>query len=240
MLRDEIELDAKEQSHKRALRELLIALCIALVGGIGAWPVNAGQSAHSVPSADPFALLVWIALIAPACGCACAALGVRPLPFAAVVPGAWMSLVALVGAFSQRTLPAPLWGSFAFAGLFFFGGAIGALWARRALASAGVVLLVTALAIVAPCRGSFADSPWPPRVASTLLDLSPATLVSECSGLDWMRHPSIYGPVGTDRFERAPWNGAWAGSIALALGCAAWLAAARVRDLHARNRRTSQ
>jgi hypothetical protein len=229
-MRDETELDAKELARRRSLRELLIALCVALAAGIGALPVAALHGSHGTPSADPVVLLVWIALIAPAAGCACAALGVRPLPFAAVVPGSWMTLVALVGAFSERTLPTPLWGSLAFAGLFFFGGALGALWARRVASSAGLVLLATALAMVAPCRGSFADSPWPPAVASKLLDLSPATLVIECSGLDWMRHPSIYGPVGTDRFEREAWNGPLTGSIVLALGCAAWLAAARVRD----------
>jgi hypothetical protein len=232
--RDESELDAKELSRRRALRELLIALCVALAGGIGALPLESTHAAQGAPSADPIALLVWIALIAPAAGCACAALGLRPWPYAAVVPGAWMSLVALVGAFSERTLPTPLWGSFAFSGLFFFGGAIGALWARRVASSAGLVLLATALAIVAPCRGSYADTPWPAKAASVLLDLSPATLVAECSGLDWMRHPSIYGPVGTDRFEREPWNGPWAGSIVLGLGCAAWLAAARVRDRRSR------
>lgn len=216
-------------ARKRALRELLIALCISTVGIVGAWPLDSARGAQAPATADPVALLVWLALIAPAAGCACAALGVRAWPYGAVVPGAWMSLVALVGAFSDRTLPTPLWGSFAFAGLFFAGCAVGELWGGRLAAMSGTVLLATALAIALPCRGAFASTPWPPNVARTLLDLSPATLVVECSGLDWMRHPSIYGPVGTDRFEREPLHGPLVASIALAVGCAASLAAARVR-----------
>jgi len=78
-------------------------------------------------------------------------------------------------------------------------------------------------------RGGLGRAPWPPQVAARALDLSPATLVAECAGLDWLRRPAIYNPAGADSIgptERAPYEPALAGGLALVLGCALWGAAA--------------
>jgi hypothetical protein len=63
----------------------------------------------------------------------------------------------------------------------------------------------------------------PPALAARLLDLSPVTLLAECSGLDWMRHPAVYAPAGAadiDPATRVAFSGALAGPIAFVVGCA--------------------
>jgi hypothetical protein len=41
------------------------------------------------------------------------------------------------------------------------------------------------------------EEPWPPEVASVLLDASPVAWASESAGIDWMRHPAVYDAAGT-------------------------------------------
>ena len=100
--------------------------------------------------------------------------------------------------------------------------------------AAGVLLLVTLLLSLAPARAGLAHDPWPPAVASRLLDLSPTVLVMECAGSDWMRHPLVYEPVGSDRFERRAWRGTLAGPTLLLVGylfaAGAYLASRRFLD----------
>ena len=87
-------------------------------------------------------------------------------------------------------------------------------------------MLASALLVGLPSRGGIAGPPWPPRAASVLLDVSPFIFLGECSGVrDMAWHRSMYASVGTDRFERSPWNAPWAASGALAVGlCFALLA----------------
>lgn len=213
-----VEVPALSRSVRR---DLGISVALTLVGALGAWPIAVapeGPRAHSIT------LLVWLALIAPAIGCACTSARVALLPFGVTIPVAWFALLALVEAFAPRALPSATWAALAIAGLFCLGAAIGRFVERLGL-GAGVLALLAVLLVALP--GNLGIQ-WNPSAASRLLDLSPATLVCECAGLDWMRHPSVYAPVGTDRFQREPWSGALAGPLALVVGCAALLIAARV------------
>ncbi|QDU85166.1 hypothetical protein Pla163_22920 [Planctomycetes bacterium Pla163] len=76
--------------------------------------------------------------------------------------------------------------------------------------------------------GSAAWARTDPAVGAFVLDLSPATWVCETAGLDWMRHPSVYAPAGTDWFSdvRRPF-GPTLGLAALATGLLAVFAARR-------------
>jgi hypothetical protein len=76
--------------------------------------------------------------------------------------------------------------------------------------------------------GSAAWARTDPAVGALVLDLSPATWVCETAGLDWMRHPSVYAPAGTDWFSdvRRPF-GPTLGLAALATGLLAVFAARR-------------
>jgi hypothetical protein len=221
--------DAKAARRARDRRDLWRALAGAAAGAIGALPVHSTARPDAALAPDPLVLLAWLALVAPACGCALAGIGLTRAAFAAAVPGAWMIVLALADGASRRDLASPLWGSLAIAGLYFGGAAIGRALARRALPLAAALLIATALLAVLPGRARWAGSPWPPRVASALLDLSPVTFAAESAGVDWSRHASVYATVETDRFERASYRGALAGPVALVLGCAAFLAAARAK-----------
>jgi hypothetical protein len=93
-----------------------------------------------------------------------------------------------------------------------------------------VLLLVAALLAGLPGRGGALGAPLEPALARLALDLSPATLVLESAGVDWMRDPAVYDPVATDRFQRLPYRGALAGPLVLLVGCAlASLAGLRLR-----------
>jgi hypothetical protein len=60
-----------------------------------------------------------------------------------------------------------------------------------------------------------------PDLGALVLDAAPATLLAESAGLDWMRHPNVYAPAGTDWFSdrRAPFDGTLAALVALVVGC---------------------
>ncbi|QDV07051.1 hypothetical protein Poly30_25700 [Planctomycetes bacterium Poly30] len=65
-------------------------------------------------------------------------------------------------------------------------------------------LMVLALVLdgAASAWGLFQESPpWSPEVAARLLDFSPRAFTMEIAGFDWMRHPSVYESVGTDRIS---------------------------------------
>lgn len=63
-----------------------------------------------------------------------------------------------------------------------------------------------------------------PHLGARLLDVAPATVLAESAGLDWMRHPNVYAPAGTDWFSdrRAPFDGTLATLVALVVGCASF------------------
>lgn len=213
--------EPRQPAARSGLRDLSITLAVALLGCVGA-----------LGGGDPTGFLIWIAIFAPAGGFAVGALGVRPWLFAPAAPGAWMVTLALLDSASERDLPTPLWSALAWTGLFVLGlglGRAGSSSTRgpgaeseargRAFGGAGVLLLVAGALVALPGKGGAVAQAWPPSVASALLELSPATLVVESAGVDWMRHRAIYEPVGTDRFQRLPYRGELAGPLALVVGC---------------------
>jgi hypothetical protein len=186
-------------------------------------------------AAQPLAHLAWLALVAPALGM----LAARALPAlaAAVVPLAW--LLPLV-AVARGAPPTPWWGWCVAAGLYGAGFACAALVRANAWGLAGGALLATLCLSLAPARAAYAQAPWPARVSRALLELSPTALALESAGVDWMRHATVYEPVGTDRFERRAWRGTLAGPTLLLVGylsaAAAQLASRRIADRAARAR----
>ena len=56
-----------------------------------------------------------------------------------------------------------------------------------------------------------------------LLDLAPATLLVECAGVDWLRHPVIYASTASadiDPSLRSAWRASLAGPVFFLVGCA--------------------
>jgi hypothetical protein len=216
--------EARDSRERRALRALLAALALSAAGLPGALPVD---PPGALAGSDPLALAVWLALVAPACGAAAAALRSSPWPYAAVVPGAWALLLVAVDGGSERDLPTPAWAVLALAGLYYAGFAAGLAARRRAWLAAETALVVAAGLVALPLAPGAIGSPWPPAIAAATLDLSPATLVAECAGVDWMRHPAVYAAAGTDRLERPSYAAELAGPAALLVGCALCALAAR-------------
>jgi hypothetical protein len=207
-------------------RDFGVALGIATIGVLGAWPGRTGEP-------DPVALLVWLALVAPACGVACSALGLRFWPAAVLVPATWMFLVVFADSLSTRDLPRPIWAGCALTGLFSVGFALGSLPSRSIWRKVGTVLLCEAFLCALPLSGALLHTPPPAPVNARLLDLSPATLVVECAGVDWMRHPAIYDAASTsdiDPILRSAYDGRLAGGLVFVVGCALALSLQRVRD----------
>jgi hypothetical protein len=207
------------RSPEAPLRRLGIALALAAVGSIGAL----GSVGVIWGAADPVALLLWISLSSVACGYLAGALGAGLVPYGVVAPATWMVVLVALAGVSERDVPTPFWAALVWTGFFAGGAGLGRLGRRRGAAAAwsgaGWLLLLSALLVALPARGACSGRPWPPRTASALLDLSPASLVLESAGIDWMRHPAVYDPVGTDRFERAPYRGTLAGPLVLLVGC---------------------
>lgn len=215
------------RSPGRAERAALGAV-LCLSGALGAWPGSHGP--------DPVAALAWLAVLAPAAGSLAATRGLSLLPLGWLVPVLWTLPVAWAGASSPRPLPGLAWAALAWTGLYAAGAGLGLVARARGWnpwATCGLVLLASGLLAVLPARGSIASAPWPVPAARALLDLAPPALVIECAGVDWMRHPAVYDPVQSDRFERRAWRGALAGPVALLVGC---LLAALARLLPARER----
>jgi hypothetical protein len=217
------DTDQEDERRRRSMRALLVALALGACVLPGALAVD---PPGPLQGPDPLVCLVWLALIAPAVGCAAAALDLRGWPYAAAVPGAWIIALVVIDGASQRDLPSPLWAALAITGCFYFGLAVGIASRRRVWTAVASLLLASCALVAAPLVAGSFESQWPPGVASKLLDLSPATLFAESAGLDWMRAPGIYSPVGVDRFERASFSGALAGPAVLLVGCAAWAFAA--------------
>jgi hypothetical protein len=119
-----------------------------------------------------------------------------------------------------------VWAGCALAGLFAAGFGVGSLMQSSAWRGFAVALLASALACALPLSGALLRAPLPARVSARLLDLSPATFVAECAGVDWMRHPVIYDAASTadiDPLLRAPYDGRIAGGLVFVVGCAlAW------------------
>jgi hypothetical protein len=210
---------------KTVARDFAVPLAVAAAGALGAIPSRSGS--------DPVALVAWISIWSAAGGFLCASGGVRRLAFVALPPAAWMVLVAGVDAASPRDLPSAAWAALAWSGLFAGGFGVGRLAAPTStptsastsdsgIAGACVLFLIAALLAALPILPGRLGAPLSPPVEARLLDLSPATLVEECAGLDWMRHPAIYDAAGSadiDPSLRLPYRGRLAGPITFVVGC---------------------
>jgi hypothetical protein len=196
-------------------RDFAVPLAVAIAGALGAIPSRSGS--------DPVALLAWISIWAAAGGYLCAAGDVRRLAFAALPPAAWMGLAAIVDGLSPRDLPSPAWAALAWSGIFAAGFGLGRLsTSPSGIPGASVLFLLASLLAALPILPGHFGEPLAPPVEARLLDLSPATLVEECAGIDWMRHPAIYDAAGSadiDPSLRLPYRGALAGPIAFVVGC---------------------
>jgi hypothetical protein len=196
-------------------RDFALPFAVAAVGALGAIPSRSGS--------DPVALLAWISIWSAAGGFLCASGGVRHLALAALPPAAWMGLAAVVDGCSPRDLPSAPWAAMAWTGLFAAGFGLGRMSGRDSgIAGASVLFLGASLLAALPILPGRLGAPLAPPVEARLLDLSPATLVEECAGLDWMRHPAIYDAAGSadiDPSLRLAYRGRLAGPIAFVVGC---------------------
>jgi len=204
-------------------RDLSVALALAFVGALGAWP-----GAHGEP--DPLALIVWLSIVAVPCGAFAGASGLRIWPLAPVAPACWLAAIGIADGLSRRDLPAPAWVSAAVFGLFAIGFACGRVAPALRWRGTAALLLLSSALVGAALLGLVLRTPWPVRVNALLLDLSPATLLAECAGLDWMRHPVVYDAANTvdiDPLSRVARSAPLAGGIVFVVGCALALVAER-------------
>ena len=204
------------------------ACCVlaALAGLLGLLPVALAYLASS-PAAQqvkPHALtmhLVWLAITAAPLGIALAGEVPRPslwlgAPVLGWAGGAWAAAQV------SRVPPHFVLGLLVAVGLFALGLGLGWWLGRaRSVGAAGLGLLLTTFLAILPARGGLGERAPSPAFARLTLEFSPATWVLESAGLDWMRHAFVYGPLQSDRFERAPVDGKLAGTLACVLGCAA-------------------
>jgi hypothetical protein len=196
--------------------DLVLPFTVAAIGALGALP-----GSRSGP--DPVALLVWLALWSAPAGFLCGAGKVAKAPLALLAPGLWMGLVALVDGLSPRDLPSPAWAALAWTGLYAAGFGCGRLAPGRGLAGAGALFLLAGFLSALPIAAGSLGGALPPEVSARLLDLAPTTLLAECAGLDWLRHPAIYDAAGTadiDPALRHAFRGPLAGPLAFVVGCA--------------------
>jgi hypothetical protein len=207
----------------RPTRACWCALVLATLLGLAPLAFEVGRT-------DPFVAPVTWSLLALPCGVAAGACGARLWPFGLLPPVVWMLGYAFAQLSLERPAPTPAWAGLATAGLYALGAAVGALTAPRVWPGAAAALAFAAVLVALPGRAGITERTWAessPRAARWLLDASPATLVVECAGLDWMRHRSVYHPAGTDWFSdvRRPYRGALAAPVVLVVGCGlAWLA----------------
>ena len=197
-------------------RDFAIPLALAFVGALGALPSPRGAS-------DPIALLLWLSLISSPLGFACGSFAPRHWALVAIPPAIWMALIAIVDGLTARDLPSPAFAALAWTGLYAFGYGASRLAPRSGFSGVAALFLATALLAALPILPGFLGQPWPPSLAARLLDFSPATLLAECAGLDWMRHPAIYAPAGAadiDPATRIAFSGSLAGPLAFVVGCA--------------------
>lgn len=219
--------------HRRLDRSAWLSLGAAALAGLaGAWP-RAGQGP------DPFALLAWLALCAPAAGFFCGAHGVRLFPLGLLLPGLWMILLVEVDVAAERDIAAPLASGLVLTGLYLAGlGLGGARSPGVAVRGAGALLLgATALALAALAAGRLAGesalAARHPGLAAALLELSPLAPVFDAARWDWAHaNPPTYGLAGVDWVARKPWHGGLAAAAFLVVGClsAALLPALGKRD----------
>jgi len=199
-------------------------LYLAVLFGLGlaVYPLCADSRRAGVST------LIWLSLWAAPAGTLAARTGLLGW----VVPVAW--LLALTPAIGGR-LPGLVgvrfewaYAGLALGGLFGVGWGVGRARLRLSMTLAAALLLLGLLLAALPSLGGLGGpAPWSPALSACFLDISPVSLVLECAGVDWMRHPAVYTPAGADSIDpllRLPWAGSWAGPCTLLLGClASWI-----------------
>jgi hypothetical protein len=224
--------DARSQPAARVTAaDLGVVLLLAVIGALGALP-----GSHATP--DPVGLLCWLALWSLPAGWLCGSSRIALLPAAAAVPAIWMVALGIVDAASDRDLPSPAWAALAWTGLFALGVGLARGIGRARWSGAGVLFLGVLAASALPLVGEWTTRPFSPAARALAIDLSPATLLAECAGLDWLRHPVLYELAGTadiDPVLRSAWSASLAGPAVFLLGCAI----AAVGDRIARRRHDS-
>lgn len=218
--------EAESRAHARHLAVALVLACVALPGAL---PGSRGAP-------DPIAFFTWLAFVAAAIGALAGAARLPFWPHAVAIPGVWMFVVVIVDALAPRDLPTPLWASIAASGLFAFGYAVGRLaHFEQRFAVAGWMLGLSVVFVMLPVAGGYLRAAWPGTATEFLLDASPATLLAECAGIDWLRHPAIYDAAGTadlDPASRGAYRPALAATIVAVLGSLAALLAVRFDRRH--------
>ena len=204
----------RKRTDSVSARELVSSLAIAATGALGLLvPGEPSETGRVI------VLLGWLALLAPAAGAFVAARGTALWPLALVAPAVWMALVGVIDASSLHGLPTPAWAGVAWTGLYLSGFGIGCVQSGRPFAYAGALLfLATSLFALSGAFG-FRVAGGGHELAAWLLDLSPVTLVVECAGIDWMRHPAIYDVAGDIPPDvRTAYRGILAGPCVLLVG----------------------
>lgn len=187
--------------------------------GLGLLPAGAGPL-------DAHAALVWWTLWAVPVGVLAGA-AVSPVRSALGAALGLLALLVLLASFGSREVPSVIGAALVLVGSLGLGVGLGALVGRAgALQAAGLSLCVALLLAGLPTGGGLFPTPpavQRPALGSLLLDLSPLSWTLESAGVDWERHPAIYGPAGTDWFsgERRPFRGSLFGPLALLVGALA-------------------
>lgn len=168
-------------------------------------------------------------------------------PWAKALLGLAVGVLHLCLCLAFGPVPAPLGSARALLGLGPVAGALsaglglGRLLARRAprwQASGTALGLALGMLLVAlPTRAGLGGEVLArrePAWSAVLLSISPWSLTLEAAGFDWLRHPAVYGPAGTDwssGYRRGPTPPLAAGYVlgmGVLLGLAAtWLAGPR-------------
>lgn len=191
------------------MKPLLLLLAPASLGCLGLLPGPRG--------CDLLALLVWLALVAPACGAWARCLGLRLWPHTLGIVGCFGFALAMAGALGERLVPSLAGGLCVVAGLVAVGWVFGGWW-ERWRGGAGAVLVVGLGSIVlglAPSAGLLLGRPLEADWAAWTLQASPLVATLAAAGVDVLRHPLVYDSATTSL--SGPWS-SWAeGSLAPAV-----------------------
>lgn len=178
----------------------------------GALALAVGGAGWLAAGSGPLAL-AWLALAAAPIG----ALAAPPRG-----ESVWPALLAAGVLVGPLVFSGDFLAAWVVIGLFLLGAAASVEGAK--VPSAAMCLVVgTALAMAPAWAGAAGHAPFPSETTARLLDLSPVVLVVESAGVDWLRHPAVYGPAGGDAIGPDLWTppkGALAGSALVLVGCA--------------------
>jgi hypothetical protein len=153
--------------------------------------------------------MVWLALVAPACGAWAHQLGLRLFPHTLGIVGCFGFAMAAAGAVGGRVVPAPGGGLLVVAGLIALGWGI-ECGLERWRWGGGRVLVVGACSSVLgllPGAGLMLGRPLESGWAEWTLQASPVVATLAAAGVDVLRHPLVYDSATTSL--SGPWS-SWA------------------------------